>query len=306
MLAGASKLVANSTHEAPPAGMVWALIFRWSQSPTFAILEFSIGIVFCLIPWAYVRVFFAMCITVMVTLGIVVRRKRNNAACMCFGSLTPKNPRTLFVLELFLLVGAAIVAVLGTISPRPAAVPTWVAWSLAALTSVGVGFLIRSGKVKNTDVPTQRPKTSAPSTPSSELQNELVLGKDQEGKSISFGEVVPQRGPLFIVGVHSACKMCKSLIPDLIGFAKGFGEQFPIVLIANEAGYAVTDSTARIQVLVDEAEVLARALQLDSRPFALLINGETGKIMAAPSLGNDGVRRLFAVMLNARQPAILD
>lgn len=306
LLAGASKLVAKRIDESPPSGKVWAVFFRLSQTPAFAVVELSVGLLFCLIPSTHVRAVLAACVAVMVVIGIVVRKKRNNAACMCFGSLTPKNPATFLALELFLMALAIGVAVIGVCFPDHVSLSQWVAWPSVAMASLTVALLIRSENLKDAATLAKAVKPTASPATAFDLPSDLALGRNLAGKTITFGDVVPPSGPLFIVGVHTACKMCKSLIPDLIGFAKGFGEKIPMLLISNEPGYVVVDHTLPIHVLVDENEVIARGFHIDSRPFALLINGETGKVMAPPSLGNDGIRRLFAVMLNARQPAVTD
>lgn len=55
-------------------------------------------------------------------------------------------------------------------------------------------------------------------------------------------------------------------------------------------------------MLVDEREQLAMKFNVDGRPFALVINGATLTPIAPPSLGDNAVRILFAVTLNARLP----
>jgi hypothetical protein len=302
-VAGASKL-ADARAASPDEELrwPWSAMLRISTTKQFALVEFWGGTFFWILSPGLIRSLAAGGVAAMVVAGIALRRQRKNASCRCFGALTPQNPRWLLLLEAGLFVLAAAVAVSGL--HFRFALPQVALQLLGSLATVALAVAVTL-KAAPAAVPVNKPAPPRPAaTPLPVLDADTVLGRKQSGDVVALGTLAKPDSPVFVVGVHSKCKTCKRLLPDLLGFARGFGDQFPIVLVANEADYVPDDGAAAQLVLVDEEESLARQFNLDGRPFAVLINGSTLQPMAPPSMGDNAVRMLFAVMLNARLPAV--
>lgn len=305
-LAGASKLVAPREGEHPPSSSPWRYLFALSRSRVFAVTEMSAGLLFTLVPTGVPKSVLATVVAMVSAFGVVVSRASDRAGCMCFGALTPTNALGRLLLQCAVLVLAVDIAASG-LTRAPTQPPSdAVLWVSIAITAVMVGFLIRAWPDAGHARQAQPGRVATAHEPLPSLPGSLTLGQAEDGATVTLSDVVPAHGPLFIVGVHSACARCKRLVPDVLGFAKGFGEQCTIVLIVNDHAMRVVDAPALLRVLVDPQESLAQRLRLDSRPYGLLINGESGGLMAPPSLGSDAIRRLFATMLNARQPPSAD
>ena len=299
--AGAAKLASPSRLRIEDAPAVWAPLLRASHSTAFAVIELLIAL---LLPLVEHHVALALCygaIALLALGGLFVQFALPSYDCKCFGVLTPKRKGSIQLAHAALFVLALSVAIRESISPPLALVVPWQMVAVLATAIAAVWSSIAAARRGST----QRPAPIArpvPSLPAIEpLAPSFDLGHDLGGTMVTLGSLAKADAPVFIVGVHSACKTCKALLPDIERFARGFADQFPIVVIADKLGYGSAGGAAFI-MLVDEREQLAMKFNVDGRPFALVINGATLTPIAPPSLGDNAVRILFAVTLNARLP----
>jgi hypothetical protein len=213
---------------------------------------------------------------------------RSEAGCMCFGGASKLSVSSSHAIH---AIGLACCFIL-FIEAEYSGVPQFVQYL------VFIAYV--SGLFAFLNVINRKPK--APELPKTlpTLEPEFAVGVDTKGTQWKLRELVQAGRPLFIVGVHSKCKVCKSLIPDIKSFATGFSDQFPIVMVSDISGYLET-SLASFKLLFDSEQMLYRTLSTNSYPFAIIVNDD-GRVMSYPARGDQGVRSLFAIMLGARHP----
>jgi hypothetical protein len=299
-VAGSAKLASPTKPPLEGVPAAWVPLLSASHSRAFASFELFIAL---LLPMADRPVALILChggIALLAMIGLLSQFALAGYDCKCFGVLTPKRKGSIQLAHAVLFFLAISVALRAGLSP-----PTpLVEWQLAGMFATAATAIWASVTVARRSIaermvaPVRTVQAHRSPDP---LPPAFELGLDRDGDTVTLGSLAKPNSPVFIVGVHSACKACKTLLPDIESFARGFADQFPIVVIADkdEMGYA---QSSLANLLVDEKERLATQFHIDGRPFALVINGGTMAPIAPPSLGDNAVRMLFAVMLNARLP----
>jgi hypothetical protein len=290
LASGLAKLVAPPSPESAHNNRT--KVQAITESPAFAVGEILAG--FALIAGGNRHVIALVAsAAALLAVGGVIHAIVSGKPCQCFGSLTPRSVHTMMAVQGVTALSATMVLLTGSGGRALMGYANIIAVVPAVV------LLLRAKRLRR-----------GPSAPAGQngvafaarnLPGELVLGLATTGSSLTVREIAKEGEPLFVVGVHSKCEACKSLLPDIYALARGFAGQFPVVVIADEDHYLTTDPVApTFFALVDRKQELARALQVDGMPYAVLVNGSGLKLMSPPAQGTGGVRLLFAIMLNAR------
>lgn len=299
-LSGVAKLSDLSQGQLKEGDSDKLRLLELSRSPLFLIVEYSVAILLPSLSEGAVKTSVLFLLALISLIGLVFHLRTRNTECRCFGALTPKNTGALLAIH-FLLTLLLATLVWISLFPAAAEIGPFVRASsslVVAIFAAVAGLYGQKRRSVATSPISMHASTAAPEQMPS-IPVDFQLGIDSLSETVQLGRLVKDQRPMFIVGIHAACQECKKLAPDIVGFAKGFGDQFPIVVIANVAGHAPT-TDSRLISLMDMDERLAKLLKVDARPFAVLINGSTLRLMAPPSMGANAVRSLFAITLNTR------
>ncbi|MDP1696962.1 MAG: hypothetical protein Q8L45_04115 [Xanthomonadaceae bacterium] len=269
----------------------------WAESTEFAVTELFAALVLATATGTLAAALVALAALPMVVIGLT-RNLVTGKPCNCFGAVTPKSKLTMGIIQIATLAAAG-----ATVLSSRASIEIGLA--VAAMLAGAAVVPVVAWRVKRNQLNQIRPVTTSKSqgqAPSlRHLPPDLVLGNAKDGRTVTVGQVIREGHPLFIVGVNSKCNACKKLVPDIYAFAKGFASQFPIIIVADEQGYLPPgEAIDTFYRLVDTQQRFMFDQRIDGMPYAVLVNGSTGKTMSPPAQGEAGVRSLFAIMLNAR------
>ena len=251
----------------------------------------------------------------IVGLGLILRLVSRKRGCNCFGVFTPSKPGATLSLQVAMLLALVFrwVEAPQHQAELVAAYPTlvWLPGVLVALALSSHASARARLPVTMTQMPAQgrpAPQAGQPAAPVGvgqaaalkHMDPAFQLGTDASGKPVTVADVAQVDRPLFIAGFHDNCDGCRRLLPDYCALAAAFGADFPVVALTNRRD--LVPQTQGLITVVDEGHRVNRELGIDFSPFGLLVNGADFRVMAPAAGGENAIRMLFAITLNARLP----
>ncbi len=155
-------------------------------------------------------------------------------------------------------------------------------------------YFIKRLKIKKTATLGENSENFLPHTIS-----DRVIGISN-GTRVKLSDYIHSNNPLFVVGVNSNCNECKSLLPDLVGFSKGFGEEITFVLVTDSISYTQHMEDPNLNIVLDEKHLFLNSLQGAAMPYALLLHSDKLEQKAPLTFGASSIRYLFTAILNAK------
>ena len=276
-------------------------IDRMTDSVAFNALQLIVALIMIAPVDALVRVIADVIGAATVAAGLILHFATPARSCRCFGDYTPKNPKVMLAIQFLMMIGLVMHLLLGGKGRLDGSVYSWLPGVLSVLLTPL--FVSPTRVPGGGQLPAQSPSAGG-SKPKAvdNLEPGLRIGLDVAGGTVTLADLAKTDQPLFIVGLHSHCDGCRTLVPDYCAFAKAFGHEFPIVAVADNREF-VPDTPGLVKV-VDESGTFQNAIGADAAPWAVLVNGADLRRAAAPlAVGPNRVRMLFAATLNARVPS---
>jgi thiol-disulfide isomerase/thioredoxin len=292
LFAGLSKLVYPKKVEVKAGTKVHALQ-QAMQSQNFAIVQIYTAFALWAVENSLVRLALASMVLALVIGGIAVRKLLGQSSCDCYGELTPKSPTVLWIVDSIFVLCALLVAQ-GTHSFQApnAAVQLMIMLISCLLLICLFAQAARAAKAKASS----QKAAAAPK----QLSGQTELGWNPAGQLVTLSQIAEPNKPFFVVGVSSRCEKCKKLVPDIAKLANAFGKEFPIAVICNDDSYLIANLGSAAHFFIDQDRRFASNFEIETAPFGVLINGSNLSVMAPPSHGQNAIRTLFSVLLNAR------
>lgn len=124
------------------------------------------------------------------------------------------------------------------------------------------------------------------------------------GSRLTLAELLAPAKPLLLVFTDARCGACATLLPDIAGWQRVYGDELAIALISAgdaEINHAIAGDYGIRPVLIQPELALVKIYELAQAPAAVVIQ-PNGLIAAGPRYGAHGIRQLVADTLGPVLP----
>ncbi|MDG2526275.1 hypothetical protein P6166_13015 [Stenotrophomonas sp. HITSZ_GD] len=239
----------------------------------------------------------AVFITAVVAGGTALALLRGReAACDCFGALTPKGPALHVAL---LLLACALDAVLWR--QRGLLAEPFVRWAIPVAGGVLAGAAYLWLRLRRYQTAFYRPERLHGEVPE-RLAPEQVLGHSTSGQARQVGELLGTAPGLVVVALSSSCTSCYDLLERLSAHVSASADPLPVVVVSDHPRM-FQRGTAGLVALVDPQVTIARHMRAEKLPLGFALNDDF-ELLAPPSSGNGSILGLLAMLDSIRTPDV--